>query len=54
MGGAIGDPVLVEQVFGNFDDYRLYDTSLIQNNGKLFYFKRLYEDNPEGENLIAE
>ena len=54
MGNAIGDPVLVEQVFGNFDNYRLYDASILQNDAMLYYFKRIYEDNPEGENPFAE
>lgn len=41
-GYAIGDPVIVEQVFGVFDNYRLYDTSLLHRDGKLYYFKRLF------------
>jgi hypothetical protein len=42
----------VEQVFGDFSDFRLYDTSIIKNNDKVYYFKRLFTDkepNAEGE-----
>ena len=40
-------PILVEQVFGEFGDFRLYDTSLIKNQGFVYYFKRIFnnEDN---------
>jgi len=28
-GEKINEPILVEQVFGSFDEYRLYDTSIL-------------------------
>ena len=34
--------MLIEQVFGSFDDSRLYDTSHLQYKDKVYYFKRLY------------
>ena len=37
-------PILVEQVFGDFSDFRLYDTSIIKHNDKVYYFKRLFSD----------
>ena len=48
----INEPILVEQVFGKFDDFRLYDTSTLhyQNYNerakcdKIFYFKRLFKE----------
>ena len=36
-------PILVEQVFGNFDDYNLYDTSTLRYNNKIYFFKRIFE-----------
>ena len=36
-------PILVEQVFGDFDQVRLYDTSYIQNQEKLYFFKRHFQ-----------
>ena len=38
-------PILTEIVFGKFDDYRLYDSSTIQNDRYVYYFKRLFKDN---------
>lgn len=39
-------PILVEQVFGDFDQVRLYDTSYVQKKEKLYFFKRHFV-NPE-------
>jgi len=35
---------LVEQIFGNFDDFRLYDTTHLQYEEKVYYFKRLFNE----------
>lgn len=43
-GEPLGDPVLVEQVFGSFENYRLYDTSVLHRGRKLYYFKRLFKE----------
>lgn len=46
-------PILVEQVFGNFDQVRLYDTSYVQNKEKIYFFKRHFIDPEEyGEDGI--
>ena len=37
-------PILVEQVFGDFGDFRLYDTSLIKNQEFVYYFKRIFNN----------
>lgn len=37
-------PILAEQVNGSFDAYRLYDTSFVHNDGKIFYFKRIFKN----------
>lgn len=39
-------PILVEQVFGDFDQVRLYDVSYVQKKEKLYFFKRHFV-NPE-------
>jgi len=41
----------VEQVFGQFDESRLYDTSYLHYKDKVYYFKRLFieEDEPIGK-----
>lgn len=48
-GEPIDDPILVEQVFGSFETYRLYDTSVLHRGRKLYYFKRLFIDEPVDE-----
>ena len=37
-------PILVEQIFGEFGDFRLYDISLIQNQQFVYYFKRIFNE----------
>ena len=52
-GKPLHHPILVEQVFGTFDDVnRLYDTSYLQYKNKIYYFKRLFQ-NKEGSNLYG-
>lgn len=46
-------PILVEQVIGSFDAYRLYDTSFIHNDGKLFYFKRIFKNKQASVSPLA-
>lgn len=41
-GRALDEPILVEQVYGNFDQYRLYDISTLYYNDSIYYFKRLH------------
>ena len=41
-GNALDDPILVEQVYGNFDSYRLYDISTLHYKDSLYYFKRKF------------
>lgn len=41
-GNELDDPILVEQVYGNFDSYRLYDISTLHYKDSLYYFKRIY------------
>ena len=40
----MGDPILVEQVYGNFDQYRIYDISTLHYQDKLYYFKRIHQE----------
>ena len=42
VGEKKNDPILVEQVFGNFDEFRLYDTSYLHFEDKVYYFKRIF------------
>lgn len=42
MGQPIGDSILTEQIFGEFDDFRLQDTSYVKHENKIYYFKRIY------------
>ena len=44
-GNELDDPILVEQVYGNFDSYRLYDISTLHYKDSLYYFKRIYINN---------
>jgi len=39
------DPILVEQVFGQFDDCNLYDTSTLRYKNKIYFFKRIFNGN---------
>lgn len=41
-GQALDDPILVEQVYGEFDSYRLYDISTLHYKESLYFFKRIY------------
>ena len=36
-------PILVEQCFGQFSDFRMYDTDTLKYNGKVYYFKRFFK-----------
>lgn len=45
MGQPIGLPILTEQIFGDFDDYRLQDTSYVKHENKIFFFKRIFNFN---------
>lgn len=38
------EPILLEQVFGTFDSFRIYDGSFLHHDGKLYFFKRLFLD----------
>jgi hypothetical protein len=42
---------LVEQIFGNFDEFRLYDTSFLHFKDKVFYFKRVFIEGGDGERV---
>lgn len=44
-GNELDDPILVEQVYGNFDSYRLYDISTLHYKDSLYYFKRIFINN---------
>jgi hypothetical protein len=37
-------PILVEQIFNEFNENRIYDVSIIQFKDKVYFFKRLYYD----------
>lgn len=43
-------PILIEQIFGDFDQVRLYDTSYVQMGQCLYFFRRHfhYADGDEG------
>lgn len=47
-GEPISIPILTEQVFGNFETIRLYDTSILARGSRLYYFKRIHV-NPKNE-----
>ena len=53
---ALGEPILVEQVYGNFDQYRIYDISTLHFEDKLYYFKRIHidESNIEGDGQVDQ
>ena len=54
-GVAVSAPILTEQVFGNYESHRLYDTSILCRGSKLYYWKRIYV-NPaveEDEDLLS-
>ena len=54
-GKAKNEQILVEQVFGNFDDFRLYDTAHVHFKDKIYFFKRLFnEQNPDKSPQMAE
>ena len=44
------EPILLEQVFGTFDSFRIYDGSFLHHNGKLYFFKRLFLDKDQRQN----
>ena len=46
--------ILVEQVFGAFDEFRLYDVSTIQNDNKVYYFKRVFTDQQPRDATFSE
>ena len=41
-GQKLDDPILIEQVYGQFDDFRIYDVSFLQYKDNIYYFKRLH------------
>ena len=44
-GRAINSPILVEQVFGGFEDInRLYDVAHMYYKNKIYYFKRIFSE----------
>ena len=44
-GNPLDDgPILTEQVYTNIDENRSYDTSTIFNDNKIYYFKRIHEE----------
>ena len=54
-GQKKNEPILVEQVFGAFDDFRLYDTAHLHYKEKIYYFKRLFnEPNTEKSPQLAD
>jgi len=42
FGKPVSEPILLEQVFGTFDSFRIYDGSFLHSNGKLYFFKRRF------------
>jgi len=48
-GEKLDDPILVEQVYGTFDSYRLYDISCLHYKDNLYFFKRLYKWKDDGD-----
>lgn len=50
FGQPLIDPILLEQVFGSFDSFRIYDGSFLHHNGKLYFFKRLFLDKDQRQN----
>ena len=46
-GEKLDDPLLIEQVYGNFDDFRLYDISCLQYEENLYFFKRMHANNKD-------
>jgi len=42
VGNPLTEPILMEQVFGTFDSFRIYDGSFLHSDGKLYFFKRQY------------
>lgn len=41
--------MLAEQVFGAFDQVRLYDTAFVHNDNKIYFFKRLFIEQVVGQ-----
>ena len=40
------NPILVEQCFGQFMEFRMYDADFLKYNGKVYYFKRIFKGDP--------
>lgn len=38
----MSDPILMEQVIGQFEDHKLYEVSITQFDGKIYYFKKMF------------
>ena len=49
-GEKKNEPILVEQIFGDFNEFRIYDTSFLHYGDKVYYFKRKFIEDKEGEN----
>ena len=48
------NPILTEQVFGNFDEFRLYDTTHIHYEDKVYYFKRIFIEPDDEFNEVSK
>ena len=44
FGEPVHEPILLEQVFGAFDSFRIYDGSFTHYDGKIYFFKRQFLD----------
>ena len=45
--------ILVEQVDGDFDRMRIYDTSYLQNHNRLFFFRRVFKGHPSRASTLV-
>ena len=39
-GESLSQPILVEQIYGEFIENRIYDVSITQYNDKVYFFRR--------------
>lgn len=46
------DDILIEQVDGNFDSYRLYDASFVQFEEFIYYYKRIRSADKKSQLLL--